>query len=58
VDIGGLQAVDVSNQVPVNVGHVIGIRIYGSFGSVNLRAQDFLQGCLGLPSTMVRLAPF
>jgi len=58
VDIGGLQAVDVSNQVPAFVGHVVSIRIYGSFGSVHLRAQDFLQGCLGLPSTMVRLAPF
>ncbi len=58
VDIGVLQAVDVSNQVPVNVGHVISVRIYGSFGSVDLRADDFLRTCLGLPSTMVRLAPF
>jgi len=58
VDIGALQAVDLSNRsVPV-VGHVISVRIIGSFTSVDLRAEAFLRTCLGLRSTMVRLSPF
>ena len=58
VDIGSLQAVDVSNQSPANVGHVVSVRIFGSFANVDLRADQFLSGCLGLRSTLVRLAAF
>jgi len=58
VDIGSLQAVDVSNQSPANVGHVVSVRVFGSFANVDLRADQFLTGCLGLRSTMVRLSPF
>jgi len=58
VDIGALQSVDLSNRsVPV-LGHVISVRIVGSFGSVDLRAEQFLRTCLALRSTMVRLQPF
>jgi SpoIID/LytB domain protein len=58
VDIGTLQAVDLSNRsVPV-VGHVISVRVIGSFNSVDLQAEQFLRTCLGLRSTMVRLSPF
>ncbi|TMC73721.1 MAG: SpoIID/LytB domain-containing protein [Chloroflexi bacterium] len=57
-DIGQLQAVDVSNQVPAGVGHPISVRVYGSAASADLRADDFLRNCLGLRSTMVRLNPF
>src|SRR5207253_2549440 len=52
VDIGSLQAVDVSNQSPANVGHVVSVRVFGSFANVDLRADQFLTGCLGLRSTM------
>jgi len=34
------------------------VRIFGSFANVDLRADQFLSGCLGLRSTLVRLAPF
>jgi stage II sporulation protein D len=57
-DIGALQAVDVSNQVPAGVGHVISVRVIGSAATANLKADDFLRNCLGLRSTMVRLNPF
>jgi SpoIID/LytB domain protein len=58
VDIGALQAVDLSNRsVPV-VGHVISVRLIGSFNSVDLQAEQFLRTCLALRSTMVRLQPF
>ena len=58
VDIGTLQAVDLSNRsVPV-VGHVISVRIVGTFTSVDLQAEQFLRTCLALRSTMVRLSPF
>ena len=57
-DIGTLQAVDLSNRsVPV-VGHVISVRLIGSFGSVDLQAEAFLRTCLALRSTMVRLTTF
>jgi SpoIID/LytB domain protein len=57
-DIGALQAVDLSNRsVPV-LGHVISVRLIGSFGSVDLHGESFLKACLGLRSTMVRLQPF
>ena len=57
-DIGALQAVDLSNRsVPV-VGHVVSVRLIGSFGSVDLQAESFLKTCLALRSTMVRLQPF
>ena len=58
IDIGTLQAVDLSNRsVPV-VGHVISVRLIGSFGSVDLQAEAFLRTCLALRSTMVRLSTF
>jgi len=34
------------------------VRIVGSFGSVDLRAEQFLRTCLAFSSTMVRLSPF
>jgi hypothetical protein len=34
------------------------VRIVGSAGSVDLRAEQFLRTCLVLRSTMVRLQPF
>jgi stage II sporulation protein D len=57
-DIGVLQAVDVSNQVPAGSGHVISVRLFGTAANADLRADDFLRNCLGLRSTMVRLTPF
>ena len=57
-DIGSLQAVDVSNQVPAGVGHPISVRVIGTAATADLRADDFLRNCLGLRSTMVRLNPF
>jgi peptidoglycan hydrolase-like amidase len=57
-DIGVLQAVDLSNQVPPGIGHPISVRVFGSAASADLRADDFLRNCLGLRSTMVRLNPF
>jgi len=57
-DIGALQAVDLSNQVPLGVGHPISVRVFGSAANADLRADDFLRNCLGLRSTMVRLNPF
>ncbi len=58
VDIGTLQAVDLSNRsVPV-VGHVISVRLIGSATSVDLQAEQFLRTCLALRSTMVRLSTF
>ena len=57
-DIGVLQGVDVSNQVPAGVGHVISVRVFGSWANVDLKADDLLRSCLGLRSTMVRLNPF
>jgi hypothetical protein len=56
-DIGSLQGVDLSNQVPLG-GHPISVKIFGSFANADLRADDFLRTCLGLRSTMVRLNPF
>ncbi len=57
-DIGVLQAVDLSNRSVPEVGQVISVRLIGSFGSVDLRAEAFLRTCLVLRSTMVRLQPF
>src|SRR5205085_1900036 len=57
-DIGSLQGVDVSNQVPAGSGHPISVRVLGSFATADLRADEFLRTCLGLRSTMVRLNPF
>jgi len=34
------------------------VRLIGSAASADVRAETFLQTCLGLRSTMVRLAPF
>ncbi|HVR89167.1 MAG TPA: SpoIID/LytB domain-containing protein [Candidatus Limnocylindria bacterium] len=58
VDIGTLVSVDVSNQAPVGLGHVISIKFRGSANSVEVPADGFLRGYLGLKSTMVRLSPF
>jgi len=57
-DIGALQAVDFSNQVPPGVGHPISVRVFGSAANADLRADELLRTCLGLRSTMVRLTPF
>jgi stage II sporulation protein D len=56
-DIGSLQGVDLSNQVPIG-GHPISVKVFGSYANADLRADDFLRTCLGLRSTMVRLSPF
>jgi peptidoglycan hydrolase-like amidase len=56
-DIGALQGVDLSNQAPPG-GHVISVRLFGSWANADLRADDLLRTCLGLRSTMVRLNPF
>jgi len=57
-NIGILQGVDVTNQSPPGSGHVISIRFIGTAASADVRAEAVLQSCLGLRSTMVRLAPF
>jgi hypothetical protein len=57
-DIGVLQAVDLSNRSLPVVGHVISVRLIGSYSSVDLQAEQFLRTCLALRSTMVRLQPF
>ena len=58
VDIGELQGVDVSNQSPPVVGHVVSVKIIGSLNTIEVSANQFLRNCLGLRSTMVRLSPF
>ena len=57
-NIGSLQGVDVSNQSPAGVGHVISVKVIGSAATADVRAETLLRTCLGLRSTMVRLAPF
>jgi SpoIID/LytB domain protein len=57
-DIGVLQAVDVSNQVPAGSGHVISVKLFGTAATADMKADEFLRTCLGLRSTMVRLNPF
>ena len=57
VDIGELQGVDVSNQSPPLVGHVVSVKVIGSIQTVEVSANQFLRNCLGLRSTMVRLNP-
>jgi hypothetical protein len=56
-EIGALQPVDLSNQVPPGVGHPMSVRVFGSAANADLRADDFLRNCLGLRSTMVRPNP-
>jgi stage II sporulation protein D len=58
VDIGSLLSVDVSNRQPAVVGHLTSVKVVGSFASIDLPADRFLRGFLGLRSTMVRLAPW
>ncbi len=58
IDIGTLRSVDVSNQFPAGVGHVVSVRVTGTKATVDLRADTFLRGALGLRSTMVRLTAF
>ena len=57
-NIGTLQGVDVSNQSPPGVGHVISVKVIGSAATADVRAESLLRSCLGLRSTMVRLSPF
>ncbi|HET7701095.1 MAG TPA: SpoIID/LytB domain-containing protein [Candidatus Limnocylindria bacterium] len=57
-NIGTLQGIDVSNQSPRGVGHVISVRVIGSAATADVRADTLLRSCLGLRSTMVRLSPF
>lgn len=57
-NIGVLQGVDVSNQSPPGVGHVISVKVIGSAATADVRAESLLRSCLGLRSTMVRLSPF
>ena len=57
-NIGTLQGVDISNASPPGSGHAISIRFIGSVANADVRAEAVLQSCLGLRSTMVRLAPF
>jgi len=52
-----LQGVDVTNRFPVDVGHAVSIRFYGSAANADVRAES-IQSCLGLRSTMLKLAPF
>ena len=56
-NIGVLQGVDVTNRFPVDVGHAVSIRFYGSAANADVRAES-IQSCLGLRSTMLKLAPF
>ncbi|MFN2520942.1 MAG: SpoIID/LytB domain-containing protein [Candidatus Limnocylindria bacterium] len=58
IDIGTLRSVDVSNEFPAGVGHVVSVRVVGSNATVDVRADTFLRGALGLRSTMVRLGAF
>ncbi len=58
LDIGTLTSVDLSNQAPNGLGHVVSIRFTGTAVSVEVPAEGFLRGQLGLKSTMVRLSPF
>ncbi|GAC1698871.1 MAG: hypothetical protein NVS9B6_09690 [Candidatus Limnocylindrales bacterium] len=57
-DIGTLTSVDVSNQAPGNVGHVVSVIFRGTAGSAEVPADVFLRTYLGMKSTMVRLSPF
>ncbi len=55
-DIGDFVAVDLSNRAPG--GHLISVRVRGTFATADLRADSFLRTTLGLKSTFVRLGPF
>jgi peptidoglycan hydrolase-like amidase len=57
-NIGTLQGIDVSNQSPPGVGHVISVRVIGSAATANVKAELLFRSCLGMRSTMVRLSPF
>ncbi|HYK99059.1 MAG TPA: SpoIID/LytB domain-containing protein, partial [Candidatus Acidoferrales bacterium] len=57
-NIGTLQGVDTTNSAAGGAGHVISIRFIGTAATADVRAEAVLQSCLGLRSTMVRLAPF
>jgi len=58
IDIGTLLSVDVTNRVPVTVGHVVSVKVQGTGAALDLPADVFLRTHLGLKSTMVRLSPF
>ena len=57
-NIGVLQGIDVSNQSPPGVGHVVSVKVIGSAATADVRAETLFRTCLGMRSTMVRLAPF
>gem|GEM_PF-1634242 len=57
-DIGTLVSVDLSNQAPSGVGHVVSVIFRGTAGSAEVPADVFLRTYLGMKSTMVRLSPF
>ena len=57
-DIGTLVSVDLSNQAPSGVGHVVSVIFRGTAGSAEVPADVFLRTSLGMRSTMVRLSPF
>jgi len=57
-DIGALISVDLSNQAPAGVGHVVSVKFRGTAGTVEVPADVFLRTYLGMRSTMVRLSPF
>ncbi|MDE3102038.1 MAG: SpoIID/LytB domain-containing protein, partial [Chloroflexota bacterium] len=58
IDIGPLTSVDLSDRNPPVVGHVVAIRLTGQYATVDLPADNFLRGYLGLRSSMVKLAPW
>ena len=57
-DIGALVSVDLGNQAPAGVGHVVSVTFRGSAGTAEVPADVFLRTYLGMRSTMVRLSPF
>jgi SpoIID/LytB domain protein len=57
-DIGALVSVDLSNQAPGGVGHVVSVKLRGSITAVEVPADVFLRTYLGMKSTLVRLSPF
>ncbi|MBI2774119.1 MAG: SpoIID/LytB domain-containing protein [Chloroflexi bacterium] len=58
IDIGTLLSVDLSNRLPVVVGHVTSVKVSGTFATVDVPADKLLKDNLFLKSTMVRLAPW
>jgi SpoIID/LytB domain protein len=55
-NIGSFISLDLSNAAPG--GHVISVRITGTYGTVELPADSFLRTSLRLRSTMAKTFPF